>query len=510
MIDASRRLGKEISRLIDGGKYFLVHASRQTGKTTLIINTAVEINKKSDYYALYTSLEVIQGINDPKDGIPAIIKKIKADLSNMDLPKAEEFARNADYDDFTNALNTELKRYCKLLDRPLVIFFDEADCLCEGTLISFLRQLRDGYNSRGISPFIHSVALVGLLNLRDYKALVRPDSESTGVASPFNIITESMKLRAFEKEEVEELCLQHSKETGQVFDKDAIDLIWEKTAGQPWLVNAVAREIVEHIFENDYSKKILAENVVSAADILIKRRDVHFDALIERLKEPRIKRIVEAMISGEDLSVSRGSEDYLYAKDLGLIRDNENKTEPANPMYAEMIVRALSWNTQTQIRENYEEKYDLLKYMKNGRVNVNYLLEDFQDFWRKNSEIFKERFSFQIYDYVEAAPHLVLQAFLQRVYNGGGFISREMAIGSKRADLCISHGGFDYPIEIKIYYDASTVETGKEQLSKYVERCKCEEGWLVIFDRSVNKEWDEKIYSRTEIFNGKKINIFGC
>jgi len=49
------------------------------------------------------------------------------------------------------------------------IFFDEADCLANGTLIAFLRQLRNGYVNRGRIPFVHSIALVGMRNIRDYK-----------------------------------------------------------------------------------------------------------------------------------------------------------------------------------------------------------------------------------------------------------------------------------------------------------------------------------------------------
>ncbi|MCL2690020.1 MAG: AAA-like domain-containing protein [Chitinispirillia bacterium] len=508
MIDASRRLGKEVSQLIDNGEYFLIHASRQTGKTTLIINTSIEINKQDDYYALYCSLEGIQGISDPKEGIPAIVKTIKAALVTMDLPRNNEFAKDADYSDFSNVLNMELKRYCGLLDRPLVIFFDEADCLSNGTLILFLRQLRNGYNSRGLSPFVHSVALVGLLELRDYKALVRPDSESTGVASPFNIITKSMKLRIFSRDEIEELCLQHTHDTGQVFEKDVIDQIWEKTTGQPWLVNAIAREIVENQFERDFTKKILAENVTQAIETLIKRRDTHFDALVERLKEPRVRKIIQPLILGEEV-IDKGTDDYLYTRDLGLIKETDGTIEPANPIYAELIVRALNWNVQ-RIIENAYSDYTAPRYISDGKIDMNFLIKDFQAYWRENSEIWKKRYETDLYEYDEAAPHLVLQAFLQRVINGGGQIIREMALGSMRADLCVVYGDEKYPVELKILQSIKDHSDSLSQISKYMDKVGSDTGWLVIFDRDVNKPWDEKIYSRQEICNGKTINIFGC
>jgi hypothetical protein len=80
-----------------------------------------------------------------------------------------------------------------------------------------------------------------------------------------------------------------------------------------------------------------------------------------------------------------------------------------------------------------------------GTIDMNGLLKGFQDFWRENGEIWIEK-----YEYKEAAPHLILQAFLQRVINGGGQIIREYAAGTKRFDLCILFNKNKYAIELKI------------------------------------------------------------
>jgi len=76
--------------------------------------------------------------------------------------------------------------------------------------------------------------------------------------------------------------------------------------------------------------------------------------------------------------------------------------------------------------------YTIPRYLKGKEFDMKYLLKDFQEFWRENSEIWSE-----LYQYKEAAPHLILQAFLQRVINGGGKILREMAAGKRRLDLCV-------------------------------------------------------------------------
>jgi hypothetical protein len=135
---------------------------------------------------------------------------------------------------------------------------------------------------------------------------------------------------------------------------------------------------------------------------------------------------------------------------------------------------------------------------------MDFLMRDFQQFWRENSQIWVQR-----YDYKEAAPHLIMMAFLQRVINGVGLIVRDMAAGSGRLDLCLVYKGQKYPIELKIRYGQKYLEKGLEQTAHYMDIYGCDEGWLVIFDRRVRVKWDDKIYMKKKTVKGKKITIVG-
>ena len=104
---------------------------------------------------------------------------------------------------------------------------------------------------------------------------------------------------------------------------------------------------------------------------------------------------------------------------------------------------------------------------------------------------------------------MVIQAFLQRVLNGGGHISREMALGKNRCDICVEWKEQKYPIELKLK-DSRASKSSTEQILKYMERAGSCEGWVVIFDRESGKSWDEKIYMREEVVDGKKITVAGC
>jgi hypothetical protein len=501
MIEASTRL-QGVEQLVNMKQYFVIHAARQSGKTTYLNDLAERLNASGRYHALYCSLEAVQGITDPEKGLPSIIHCLKFAVKYSNLPDGEKFAANADYDDFTNILKTSLTDYCMALDKPLVILFDEADCLSEGTLITFLRQLRNGYNTRSQIPFVHSVALVGMRNIRDFKAKVRPDSESLGSASPFNIIAEALTLKNFTREEIAQLYRQHTDETGQAFEEDAIEIVWQQTQGQPWLVNAIAREVIVNALNWDYTQPVTAGLVGDAVQAIILRRDTHIDSLLERLKEERVRKVIEPVIMGEDF-YDRQSDDFHYVLDLGLITSVRGRVSPANPIYAEVIARTLTYNMQEKLMED-RHTWQIPRYMKSGRIDMDLLMRDFQQFWRENSDIWLTKF-----DYEEAAPHLILMAFLQRVINGGGRIIREMAAGTGRLDICLVYEEQKYPIELKLWRGEKSLEKGVEQTLRYMDIYGATHGWLALFDRTPGLPWEKKIYMDRQTVDGKTVTIVG-
>ena len=498
---ASEKRCKGVMELIEQKQYFVIYAARQSGKTTLLLDLVKKLNDGGKYYALYCTLESVQGIVEPEKGIPAIVRRLAFEV-NMIIEQSgkEAFAMNGDFSDYTNVLRTELVRLCSSLEKPLVIFFDEVDCLSNGTLISFLRQLRDGYVNRSRMPFVHSIGLIGMRNIRDYKGKIREERDTLGSASPFNIVTKALTLLNFTEQEVAELYSQHTELTGQVFPQDVVDYIYHYTQGQPWLVNAIVREIVMEILESDYSQKITVDHVEQAVDTIIRRRDTHIDSLLERLKEERVRQVVEPVITGEDKVFSPLDDNLQFVLDLGVLKKDNSRLSPANPIYAEVMVRFLGMSDAID-----HQKYNLPAYVEKDRLNMSKLLTDFQQFWRENSSIWQERFLYR-----EAAPHLILMAFLQRVINRGGTVTREMASGRGRLDLCIHYKGKRYPIEIKLRRDAKTINEGKQQLSEYMDTLGCDEGWLVVFDRRKKTSWKSKLFWKTTTAENRIIHVAGC
>ena len=492
---------QEIAGLIAREQYFVIHAARQSGKTTLLLDLEASIELGGRHRAIYCSLEGMQNIIDPAEGIPAIVERLRMTV-----------ARHRALAPCAPDLPVDSRRWAVLLidalcilaercDRPLVVLFDEVDCLSEGTLVSFLRQLRDGFvnRARGV-PFPSSIALVGMRNIRDYKAQVRPGGTTLGSASPFNIAAKSLTLANFTEAEVGVLFVQHTDDTGQVFPPAAVARAFYWSQGQPWLVNALAHEVVDGILGMDYGLPISAELFDEAAERLILRRDTHLDSLSERLREARVRRIVEPVLLGEDRAFDLLGDDCRYVLDLGILRADGRRLEAANPIYREVIVRTLNYSDQFALRDKIANRW-----IADGKLDMNGLLRGFQEFWRENADIWVGK-----YDYREAAPHLILMAFLQRIVNGGAHIDREFALGRGRLDLCVQMGPNRYPVELKLRQGAKAEADGIEQLGAYMDTCGAKEGWLVVFDRRPGRTWDERIFWRTVASDGRTIHIVGA
>ena len=461
----------EIVNLIAQRNYFVIHAPRQVGKTTAMLTLAQELTLSGQYTAVMLSLEVGAAFSDDLGAAElAILGEWKQSI-RFRLPK--DLQPNEWLDAEAGArIGTNLSNWAEQSPRPLVVFLDEIDALSNETLISVLRQIRSGFPNRP-QGFPQSVALVGMRDVRDYK-YASGGSDRLNTSSPFNIKVRSFTLSNFTLEDVRNLYQQHTEATGQIFTPEAVDLAFHLTQGQPWLVNAIAKEIVEYITKNP-AIPITADLVNQAKEILIKRQDTHLDSLAERLREDRVRVIIQPILSGQEL-VNMPEDDLRFVLDLGLCsRDSRGGIQIANPIYREIIPKVLASITIASLTSIAPTWLD-----QDGNLNAQALLDSFILFWRQHGEPL-----FGSTPYPEIAPHIVLMAFLHRVVNGGGTLEREYAIGSGRMDICLRYGKVILGMELKVWRDKKPdpIKEGLEQLDKYLSGLSLDTGWLVIFDR---------------------------
>ena len=504
----------DVLMLIRQAKYFVLHAPRQTGKTSCLLALRDYLNDRDDYIAVYANVEGGQAMrNDVGSVIRAtcdtIAEKMWTIVGDKYPLAVRDDVRNVEA---ASMLSTYLKRLAEAAPKPLVLFIDEIDSLVGDSLVSVLRQLRAGYDDRP-KHFPQSIVLCGVRDVRDYRIVLSNQDIVTG-GSAFNIKAKSLRLGDFTLDEIRALYGQHTAETGQRFDEACFPFVWQATEGQPWLVNALGNEVTYEMKENrDRSVVITPEMLYRAQERIIYRRDTHIDILIDKLKEERVRRVIEPILSSTDEADESliPSDDIQYVVDMGLIKREVGKPRRiANAIYREIIPRELTWSTQdglTQQPQWYQNA--------DGSINVEKLLLDFQQFFRQNADSWIGGF-----DYAEAGPQLLLQAFLQRIVNGGGYIDREYGLGRRRTDLLIRKpltDGYGGPVqrvvlELKILRGdlEKTIEKGLRQTSEYMDLCgSVDEGHFIIFDRKGEKTWDERLWHRTEHYNGRDIMVWG-
>jgi hypothetical protein len=302
------------------------------------------------------------------------------------------------------------------LPKPLVLFMDEVDALIGDGLLSVLRQLRSGYTQRP-KAFPHSLCIIGLRDIRDYRIYSDEHKKYIVGGSAFNIKDKSLRITDFTADQVRRLYAQHTEDSGQQFTENALKRVFYYTQGQPWLVNALGRELCFDDYAIPWDQEVTATDVDEKVEILIQRRDVHLDQLADKLTEPRVARVIEAILVGEKKNTQEqiSQDDQQYLLDLGLLRIGNQGLEIANPIYREVVPRELTSYDQNTLGQ------DPAWYVqKDGKLDINKVLDRYIEFYKEHSELITKRKT-----YTEAADHLLFRAWLQRIVNAGGTISRE-------------------------------------------------------------------------------------
>ena len=485
--------------LIRRERYFVLHAPRQTGKTSALIALRDLLNRgeAGDFRCVDVNVEVAQvARDDVARGVRAILGSLadSAMLLGDDYPAGVWLDVLADMGP-ENALKGLLTRWCMANPTPLVLLVDEIDSLVGDTLLSVLRQLRAGYEQRP-EGFPASIVLCGVRDIRDYR--IRSSAgEVVAGGSPFNIAAKSLRLGDFNECETQALMCQHTKETGQQFSPAATKAVWTQTQGQPWLVNALcAGACFDNKAGRDRSRAIDEDDIFQAREELILARRTHLDQLAHKLEEERVRRVIEPLLSdaeeprcdAADIGFGR---DVDYVRDLGLIAPGKG-IRMANPIYAEVVPRELTAMAQERLQVQASWYVDSA-----GRLDMPKLLTAFGTFFSEHAEHWMQRF-----DYAEAGPQLILQAYLQRIVNGGGRIEREYGLGRGATDLLVlwprepdqpSDLWERFVIECKVLRDSDrkslegTIERGVEQTFGHMAKCRTKEGHLVVFDRRAQK-----------------------
>ncbi|MDR2438659.1 MAG: hypothetical protein LBE12_04710, partial [Planctomycetaceae bacterium] len=341
---AERLRGAQLHRYVEDSLYWMLHAPRQTGKTTFLLNWMRELNSTGKVIACYVSVEHCQGMTRIDEAMDNISQSIITHAKKSDIP-----IPNIPIGTGGSKLNEILTDWAILVaPKELVVLFDEVDVLEGEVMINFLRQLRSGFATRGIGKFPVSIALVGMRDLKDYLVSAK-GGQPVNPGSPFNIKEDSAVIGNFSKEDIVNLFAQRTKETGQQIELAAIDYIWEQSKGQPWIVNSLFKRATLQILDSDDFQTVTLDHIKTAREQMILARETHLDSLAYRLQDPKIKYVLETLMTGSlDLQLPQ-SDSFRICLDLGLVSNDRDGITIANPIYREVLAREISAGAQVML-----------------------------------------------------------------------------------------------------------------------------------------------------------------
>ena len=334
--------------LIHDEEYFGLHAPRQTGKTSALLALQALLNSGTEgpYRCVYVNVETGQvAREDVGRAMRVILDRLasRAELALADERVGDIRTEVLQEYDPAGALLEVLIRWSGADSRPLVLLIDEIDALVGDTLLSVLHQLRSGYDLRP-RRFPHSIVLCGVRNLRECRVHSKSQEPVIG-GNAFYISADSLRLGDFSRAEVETLLAQHTEETGQEFLPEAVERLWTQTQGQPWLANALChRACFRSARGRNRDRPITDSDLLEAQEQLIVERVVHLDLLADTLREDGVRCVIEPLLGRRNLRVFE-SQDLQYVRDLGLVA-SDPPLRIANPIYAEMVQRDLTWTVQ--------------------------------------------------------------------------------------------------------------------------------------------------------------------
>ena len=468
------------------GRYIVIFAPRQTGKTTFF-RWALDALADEDITYFPIQLDFEEYKNFSADDFyyylqRDIHKEIESVFEKRDETLSHNLNQFLENTKITNHVSMRefFEELANLLKHQrLVIVIDEFDGIPQIVVRDFLHSLRRIYLSGVDARCPFSLGIVGV------KSITQLNYDRS--ISPFNIQDE-FALPNFTLEQVQELLAEYTEAVGQPFTPEVIEALHRQTAGQPFLVNRFAQILTEEL-DIPKTECIEMTHFSEAHTRLLRERNVNIQHLITNIrKNPRFETLLMGIVSrdrGVDFNLD--NEFISELATYGILAEGaDGMCEIVNPIYQYRIMKAFQPPINGLEREYFPEdaETDFPDYLaSDGQILLQPLLDNFQNFIA--------RVGYRILQVPETPKEFVGQyllfAYLEqfvRLVQGRMYL--EVQTGRGRMDLLILHNSRKYIVETKIWEGERSYTAGKKQLAAYVRLEEAAEGYYVVFDHRKN------------------------
>ncbi len=494
MVNTEKRF-KAVEDLIEKGKYFTINRARQYGKTTML---NMIWRKLSDRY-LVVPLS-FEGLGDETFSSPeAFVTSFKRQMARH----LTSFRQNEDLigiwqDSDTSSieeLSLVITDFCKACPKPVVVTIDEVDKSSDNQLfLNFIGMLRNKYLERdreGMNFTFHSVVLAGVYDIKNLKLKLRPDAEKK-YNSPWNIAADFNVDMTFHPEEIAQMLNDYENDVHTGMDIKAIsEEIYKYTTGYPFLVSYICKMIDEQ-----FDQKWTLESIVKAVKVLVQGGSTLMDDLSKNLENNSEFRefMYSVSVNSTSFSFSLMNPMVNMGNMFSYIRNKDGKVVIHNLIFEEALF--MYFTLDYTIKNSAKLSPFQLNYVRNGQLNMEHVVTRFRD-------LMSEEYRESTKPFLEKEGRLLFLSFLKPIINGLGFYYVEpQTRDNRRMDLVVTYDKQEFIVELKIWHGDKYEEKGRDQLSGYLVTRGMDEGYLVTFDFSKNKQDAEPQWIE---WNGKRI-----
>jgi len=463
--------------LVDEGRYFTIIAPRQSGKTTYF-QLLFDMLKEQDYIPIWVTFESLKTVNQEKF-YRTVGRELHEELSLFDI--------NLDYpiEDHIDLL--DFFREPPLLSKKIVLVIDEFEDIPTEVMGEVLHSFRKIYHRKQFYA-LHSVILVGVSTLPEL--LVRGSS-----SSPFNV-ADVFKIAYFTFEETFDLIQQYIQESGQIFEADVIQAIYDNTRGQPGLTCALCDHMIQEKADHD-QPIAMGDFDKTLKHFLIERPDKNIVNIVRKAREKQ-DFMLRLLFGNAPIPYSIHTPTISYLTAHGVIDNVDGFVDIPVPLYSKCLVTAFRPPINGETLHYFTDLESLNVYINDDGLNIGAMLQKYRAYVRRRG--FK---AFDTEQLKEGAWHYSLDGFINFVIQGlGGDTLIETPSGRGRTDIYIYYQEQKYVIETKIYTNQTYVENGKYQLADYLDAEGLDVGYYVVFSNQHGAD-DELDFN--EIIKGKRI-----
>ena len=470
----------EFIKRVKEGRYIVIFAPRQTGKTTFFY-TAMDIlaAEEPTYIPIHLDFEAYKNLT-PADFYSNLAEDIREDIENLYHKRGavpsealRDFLENINLTDNVSMLRAFRTLARVLENQRVVVFIDEFDGIPPAIVSDFLYALRRIYISRTTPRCPHSLGIIGV------KSIAQLDYDRS--VSPFNI-HDDFAVPNFTLAQVQELFGQYTDAVGQVFASEVIESIHKQTGGQPFLVNRFAQILTEEM-DIPKTETLTMDHFSEALIQILDERNTNLTHLTTNIRRnPRTESfLMRIMLHDEGVPFNLRSELINELATYGVLaRGTDRMCKIANPIYLHCILQAFKPIVNGLERDYFPENTDGSQYLTfDEQIQMEQLMDNFRDFIA--------RAGFRILQVPETpqefiGQHLLFAYLDQFVSSVNGTMYMEVPTGRGRMDLIILHNEKKYIVETKIWRSERSYAQGKQQLAAYLSTEDVAEGYYIVFD----------------------------